>query len=162
MLHFAAMLTFPEFNPIAFQIGPLKVHWYALMYLVGFAGGGALGMVRAKRPGSGWTTEQITDGLFFMALGVVLGGRIGYVLFYAWDNLLSDPLLLFRVWEGGMSFHGGFLGVLAGMFWFARKYGKKFFDVMDFVAPLVTIGLGAGRLGNFINGELYGKPTTLP
>jgi phosphatidylglycerol:prolipoprotein diacylglycerol transferase len=158
----ATMLTFPEFNPVAFEIGPVQVHWYGLMYLVGFAGGWGLAMLRAAKPGSGWTTEQVTDGLFYVALGVVLGGRIGYVLFYATGELLSDPLLLFRVWEGGMSFHGGFLGVLAGMWWFTRKYHKKFFDVMDFVAPLVTIGLGAGRLGNFINGELWGRISDVP
>ena len=156
------MLTFPELNPVAFEIGPLQVHWYGLMYLVGFAGGWWLAMVRAKRPHSGWTPEQVTDGLFYVALGVVLGGRVGFAVFYATEELLDDPLLLFRMWEGGMSFHGGFLGVLLGMWWFARKHGKKFFDVMDFVAPLVTIGLGAGRLGNFINGELWGRVTDVP
>jgi len=156
------MLTFPQFDPVAFEIGPMQVHWYGLMYLVGFAGGWWLGMVQAKRPGSGWTTEQVTDGLFYVALGVVLGGRVGFAVFYATDQLLSDPMLLLRLWEGGMSFHGGFLGVLLGMWWFARKYRKGFFEVMDFVAPLVTIGLGAGRLGNFINGELWGRVTDMP
>jgi phosphatidylglycerol:prolipoprotein diacylglycerol transferase len=156
------MLMFPQFNPIAFELGPLQVHWYGLMYLVGFAGGWWLGMVRAKQPHSGWTPAQVSDGLFYVAMGVVLGGRVGFALFYATDEWLADPLLLFRVWEGGMSFHGGFLGVLLGMLWFTRKHGKHFFDVMDFVAPLVTIGLGAGRLGNFINGELWGRVTEVP
>ncbi|KPJ92135.1 MAG: prolipoprotein diacylglyceryl transferase [Gammaproteobacteria bacterium SG8_11] len=156
------MLRFPEIDPVAFEIGPLAVHWYGLMYLVGFAGGWWLGMVRAKRPDSGWVPEQVTDALFYVALGVVLGGRIGYVLFYASDELFADPLVLLRLWEGGMSFHGGFLGVLLGMWWFTRKYGKKFFDVMDFVAPLATIGLGAGRLGNFFNGELWGRVSDAP
>ncbi|WP_455210005.1 prolipoprotein diacylglyceryl transferase [Kaarinaea lacus] len=162
MLHFNPMLTFPELNPIAFEIGPLQVHWYGLMYLVGFAGGWWLGMVRARQCHCGWTPEQVTDGLFYVALGVVLGGRVGFTVFYAWEELLADPWLLFRMWEGGMSFHGGFLGVLLGMWWFARKHRKKFFEVMDFVAPLVTIGLGAGRLGNFINGELWGRVTDVP
>lgn len=156
------MLTFPEFDPVAVQIGPLKVHWYGLMYLVGFLGGWWLGMVRAKKPNSGWTTEQISDMLFYVALGVVLGGRIGYTLFYALDKFIADPLMLFRVWEGGMSFHGGFLGVIVAMLLFKRKHHKTFFGVMDFIAPLVTIGLGAGRLGNFINGELWGRTTDAP
>ena len=156
------MLMFPEINPIAFKIGPLQVHWYALMYLVGFAGGWWLGMVRAKQPHSSLTPEQLTDCLFYVALGVVLGGHIGFSLFYATEKLLDDPLLLFRIWQGGMSFHGGLLGVMLAMWWFARRHGKKFFEVMDFVAPLATIGLGAGRLGNFINGELWGRVTEIP
>lgn len=156
------MLAFPQFDPVAFELGPLQVHWYGLMYLVGFAGGWGLAMLRARQPHSGWTAEQVTDGLFYVALGVVLGGRVGYALFYATGELFSDPLMLLRIWEGGMSFHGGFLGVMLGMWWFTRKYRKKFFAVMDFVAPLVTIGLGAGRLGNFINGELWGRVTTMP
>jgi phosphatidylglycerol:prolipoprotein diacylglycerol transferase len=156
------MLTFPEFDPVAFKIGPLAVHWYGLMYLIGFAGGWWLGMVRARQPHSGWTPEQVTDALFYVALGVVLGGRVGYTLFYGWDTLLEDPLMLFRIWQGGMSFHGGFLGVMFAMWLFKRKHHKKFFDLMDYVAPLVTIGLGAGRLGNFINGELWGRVTHVP
>jgi len=156
------MLTYPELNPVAFHIGPLPVHWYGLMYLVGFAGGWWLGTVRARRPNSDWTPEQVTDGLFYVALGVVLGGRVGFTLFYGWDALLDDPLMLFRIWDGGMSFHGGFLGVMFAMWLFNRKYHKRFFDLMDYVAPLVTIGLGAGRLGNFINGELWGRVSDVP
>jgi phosphatidylglycerol:prolipoprotein diacylglycerol transferase len=156
------MLTFPEINPIAFKIGPLAVHWYGIMYLIGFAGGWWLGMVRARRPDSRLSPEQVTDALFYVALGVVLGGRMGFALFYGWDRLLADPLMLFRVWDGGMSFHGGFLGVLVAMGLFKLKHHKRFFDLMDFVAPLVTIGLGAGRLGNFINGELWGRVTDVP
>ena len=156
------MLTFPEFNPIAFKIGSLAVHWYGIMYLIGFAGGWWLGLARAQRPDSGWTPEQVTDALFYVALGVVLGGRIGFMLFYGWDTLLHDPLTVFHIWQGGMSFHGGFLGVMFAMWLFKRKHHKHFFDLMDFVAPLVTIGLGAGRLGNFINGELWGRVSHVP
>lgn len=156
------MLMYPEFDPVALQIGPLKVHWYGIMYLIGFAGGWWLGTVQAKRPNSGWTSEQVSDMLFYVALGVVLGGRVGYTFFYGLDRFLADPLMIFRVWEGGMSFHGGFLGVMLAMWLFKRKHGKTFFDTMDFVAPCVTIGLGAGRLGNFINGELWGRVTDVP
>jgi phosphatidylglycerol:prolipoprotein diacylglycerol transferase len=156
------MLTYPEFDPVAFQIGPLKVHWYGIMYLVGFAGGWWLGVIRAKKPNSGWKVEEISDMLFYVALGVVLGGRVGYTLFYGLDRFLNDPLMIFRVWEGGMSFHGGFLGVILAMYFFQRKHKKSFWQTMDFVAPMVTIGLGAGRLGNFINGELWGRVTDVP
>jgi phosphatidylglycerol:prolipoprotein diacylglycerol transferase len=156
------MLTYPKFDPVAIHIGPLKVHWYGIMYLVGFAAAWWLGLRRAKQPDSGWEPEQISDLIFYGALGAVLGGRIGYTLFYAGDRFLADPLMIFRVWEGGMSFHGGFLGVLFAMFIYAQKQKRKFFAVMDFLAPLAPIGLGAGRLGNFINGELWGRPTDLP
>ncbi|MGD8566781.1 MAG: prolipoprotein diacylglyceryl transferase [Gammaproteobacteria bacterium] len=156
------MLTYPEFDPVAVHLGPLKVHWYGIMYLVGFAAAWWLGLRRAKQPGSGWEPEQISDLIFYGALGAVLGGRIGYTLFYAGDRFLADPLMVFRVWEGGMSFHGGFLGVLFAMFVYSQKQKRKLFAVMDFLAPLAPIGLGAGRLGNFINGELWGRPTDLP
>lgn len=156
------MLTYPKFDPVAIEIGPLKIHWYGIMYLVGFAAAWWLGRHRAKQPDSGWDTEQISDLIFYGALGAVLGGRIGYTLFYAGDTFLRDPLMIFRVWEGGMSFHGGFLGVLFAMYVYAQRHNRKFFAVLDFVAPLVPIGLGAGRLGNFINAELWGRPTDLP
>jgi phosphatidylglycerol:prolipoprotein diacylglycerol transferase len=156
------MLPYPDIDPVAFSIGPLKVHWYGLMYLVGFAGGWWLGRVRARRPGSGWKPEQIDDLLFYIALGVVLGGRIGYVLFYNFPTFAADPLSLFRIWEGGMSFHGGLLGVLIALWWYTRREGRPWLAVVDFIAPLVAIGLGAGRVGNFINGELWGKVTDLP
>lgn len=156
------MLVHPEFDPIAFSIGPLKVRWYGLMYLFGFVGGWLLGRYRAARPGSGWQPVQIDDMVFYAALGVILGGRIGYVLFYNLGAFLENPLLLFKVWEGGMSFHGGLLGVLIAMGLFARKLHKSFFEVTDFLAPLVPLGLFFGRIGNFINGELWGRVSDLP
>ncbi|MDO6565197.1 prolipoprotein diacylglyceryl transferase [Amphritea sp. 1_MG-2023] len=146
-------------DPIAVALGPLKIHWYGLMYLVGFASAWYLGGRRARRPGSGWAEEQISDLIFWGAIGVVLGGRFGYVLFYNFDQFLDDPLWLFAVWQGGMSFHGGLLGVIAAMGYFAHKYNKSYFEIGDFVAPLIPIGLGAGRIGNFIGGELWGRPT---
>jgi len=155
------MLTYPDIDPVVVAIGPLKVHWYGLMYLVGFLGGWWLGRMRARKPGSGWQAEEVDDILFYVALGVVLGGRIGYILFYGMDEVLADPLRILRIWEGGMSFHGGLLGVLLAMVWFARRRQKGFFQVADFVAPLVPIGLFAGRIGNFINAELWGGPTDL-
>lgn len=156
------MLTYPDIDPVIVSLGPLKVHWYGLMYLIGFAGGWWLGRIRAARPGSSWTPQQVDDMVFYVAIGVVAGGRLGYVLFYGFSDLLADPLSLIRVWEGGMSFHGGLIGVLIAMLLLARKQGRTFFETTDFIAPLVTIGLGAGRLGNFINGELWGGPTDLP
>ena len=156
------MLIHPQFDPIALQIGPLAVRWYGLMYLLGFLGGWWLARLRAGRPDSAWTQEQVNDLVFYIAMGVVLGGRLGYVIFYNFAGLLDDPLMLIRVWEGGMSFHGGLLGVLVAMAWFGRRHGKLFFAVTDFIAPLVPVGLGLGRIGNFINGELWGRPTDLP
>jgi phosphatidylglycerol:prolipoprotein diacylglycerol transferase len=156
------MLTYPNIDPIALQLGPLKIHWYGLMYLLGFGAFWWLGRSRARRPGSGWDPRQVDDLLFYGVLGVVLGGRLGYVLFYDLPGLLADPLVLVRVWQGGMSFHGGLLGVLIAMGLYARRYGRQFFAVTDFLAPMVPIGLGAGRIGNFINGELWGAPTDLP
>ncbi|QUJ67996.1 prolipoprotein diacylglyceryl transferase [Photobacterium sp. GJ3] len=155
-------LTFPNFDPVLFEIGPLAIRWYGLMYLVGFMFALWLANRRADKPNSGWTRDQVSDLLFFGFLGVVVGGRVGYVLFYNFDVFLADPLYLFKVWTGGMSFHGGLLGVMTAMLWYARKQGRRFFDVADFVAPLVPFGLGAGRLGNFINGELWGRVTEVP
>jgi len=156
------MLTYPVFNPVAIKLGPLKVHWYGLMYLVAFGVAWWLAKLRAKRPNSGWNAEQISDLIFYGALGVILGGRLGYTLFYGFDKFLGDPLSIFRVWEGGMSFHGGFLGVLVAMYIFARKNKRDYFKLLDFVAPIVPIGLGAGRIGNFINSELWGRVTDVP
>lgn len=156
------MLVHPDFDPIAFSLGPLSVRWYGLMYLLGFAAGWALGRHRAGQPGSGWKPEQVDDLVFYAALGVILGGRIGYILFYNFDAFVRNPLVLFRIWEGGMSFHGGLLGVLAAMALYARKLGRGFFQVTDFIAPLIPPGLLFGRIGNFINGELWGRPTDLP
>jgi phosphatidylglycerol:prolipoprotein diacylglycerol transferase len=156
------MFVQPAIDPVALSLGPLQVRWYGLMYLLGFIAGWALGRYRAARPASSWTGQQVDDLLFYIALGIVVGGRVGYVLFYNLDALLQNPLLLFKVWEGGMSFHGGFLGVLIAMVLFARKVNRPFFVVTDFIAPLIPPGLLFGRIGNFINGELWGRVTDLP
>lgn len=157
------MLVHPQFDPVAIHLGPFGIHWYGLMYLVGFMSLLVLGKWRIrKNPESGWSERDLDDILFYGALGVILGGRLGYVLFYQPGYFMSHPTEIFAVWQGGMSFHGGFLGVLVAMALFARKTGKRWLALMDFVAPLVPIGLGAGRLGNFINGELWGRATDLP
>jgi phosphatidylglycerol---prolipoprotein diacylglyceryl transferase len=157
------MLIHPQFDPVAIHLGPLGIHWYGLMYLVGFLSLLWLGKWRVRRnPQSGWKENDIDDILFYGALGVILGGRLGYVIFYQPVYYLGHPLEIFAVWQGGMSFHGGFLGVLAAMLVLARKTGKRWLSIMDFVAPLVPIGLGAGRMGNFINGELWGRTTDVP
>ncbi len=155
-----ALLVHPQFDPIAFRVGPLAVHWYGLMYLTAFALFLFLASRRLRQPqwaASGWTRADIDDLLFYGVLGVVLGGRIGYVLFYKPDFYLTHPLDVFKVWEGGMAFHGGLLGVIAAMALYARVKGRRFFEVTDLIAPCVPTGLGAGRIGNFINGELWGR-----
>lgn len=154
--------VFPHIDPVIFSIGPIGVRWYGLMYLLGFAFAMFVANKRADKPGSGWTREQVSDLLFAGFLGVVLGGRIGYVLFYGFDYWMADPLYIFKVWTGGMSFHGGLLGVITAMLWYGRKNNRTFFSIADFIAPLVPFGLGAGRIGNFINGELWGRVTDVP
>ncbi len=156
------MLTFPRIDPVAISLGPLKIRWYALTYIVGFGAAWWLGTRRAARPGSGWTKEQVADLVTNGMLGAILGGRIGYILFYNFASFIAEPSMIFRIWEGGMSFHGGFLGVAIAIALFARSTGKSVIDVFDFVAPLTPIGLGAGRIGNFINGELWGRATDVP
>lgn len=157
------MLHYPEFDPVALRIGPLAIHWYGLMYLVGFALVYALGRVRLARGHTpAFTPRDLEDLIFYSVLGVVLGGRLGYVLFYKPAYYLAHPLEILAVWHGGMSFHGGLLGVLLVMALFARRRGFRFLQVGDFVATLVPLGLAAGRLGNFINGELWGRPTSVP
>jgi phosphatidylglycerol:prolipoprotein diacylglycerol transferase len=156
------MLEYHGFNPVAFEIGPVKVHWYGIMYLVGFAAGWWLARRRAARPGSTWKASDVDDFVFYAMMGVILGGRIGYVIFYGMSYWENDPWYPLKIWEGGMSFHGGFLGVLVAIAIFARRQGRNIADVFDFGAPLPGIGIMAGRIGNFINGELWGKPTTLP
>lgn len=155
-------MLYPDIDPVALTLGPLKIHWYGLTYLIGMVGGWWLARIRVRKPGSGWTSAQVDDLLFYVALGVILGGRLGYTLFYGFDNWLADPLVLLRPWEGGMSFHGGFLGVLLAMYLYARKHQLGFFKLTDFIAPFIPLGLFAGRIGNFINGELWGKVTDLP
>ena len=149
-----------QIDPIALSLGPLKIHWYGLMYLLAFASAWWLGRqrIRAGRL-PGVNMEGLSDLAFYGMLGVVLGGRIGYILFYSFGDFLANPLMIFKVWEGGMSFHGGLLGVMAAAWWWTRKQKMHFFDTMDFVAPLVPAGLGFGRIGNFIGSELWGKYT---
>jgi phosphatidylglycerol:prolipoprotein diacylglycerol transferase len=156
------VLTHPNIDPVAVQIGPLRVHWYGLMYLLAFAVAWLLARQRAARPYSPIKHDNIDDLIFYGALGVVLGGRLGYVVFYDFGKFLQEPLWLVKIWDGGMSFHGGLLGVIVAMFLFARKLGKSPGAVLDFVAPIVPVGLGLGRIGNFIGQELWGRPTDLP
>lgn len=156
------MLVFPNFNPVAFSLGPLDVHWYGLMYLLGFCMAWFLATWRVKHYQLAWSSEQIGDLIFFAALGVVIGGRLGYLIFYKTSTLFHHPLFIFKLWEGGMSFHGGLIGVLLSLYVFSRKIHKPFLEILDFTAPLVPLGLAAGRLGNFINGELWGRTTDLP
>lgn len=156
------MLHYPQMNPIAFSLGPLKVHWYGIMYLIGFAAVWLLGLWRARQPGSSWTAEQVADVVFYGALGLIIGGRVGYMVFYAFPVLLHHPLTLFKIWDGGMSFHGGLVGGMLALWFFAWRRGKRFGEVTDFVVPFVPIGLGAGRIGNFINGGLWGRVTDVP
>ncbi len=157
------MLIHPSFDPIAIHIGPLAIRWYGLMYLLAFALGVMILRIRLKQPqiaGQHWTTKDIDDVLFYAVLGVILGGRIGYVLFYKADYYLAHPLDVFKVWEGGMSFHGGFLGVTLAMILFSYSRKRPWLQVTDYIAPAVPLGLAAGRLGNFINGELWGRVTS--
>jgi len=156
------MIVYPEIDPVALAIGPVKLHWYGLMYVLGFIAGWWLARRRASLPGSTWKPADVDDLIFFAAVGVIAGGRLGWMLFYGLDNLRADPLAFLRVWEGGMSFHGGLIGVMLAVAWFAHRRGRSAADVFDFTAPLPAVGLCAGRIGNFINGELWGKPTELP
>ena len=157
------MLTHPQFDPVAIQLGPLAIRWYGLMYLVGFAAAYGLGRARiAAGKAARVTVAALDDLLFFGVLGVILGGRLGYVLFYKPGYYLQHPAEILAVWQGGMAFHGGFLGVLLAVWWVARKHELRWLEVTDFLAPLVPLALAAGRLGNFINGELWGRVTDVP
>jgi len=157
------MLIHPQFDPVVVHLGPLAVRWYGLMYLLAFVLVLVLGRYRIRtQPWLGLTARDLDDMLFLGVVGVVLGGRLGYILFYKLADYLKEPLHIFYVWEGGMSFHGGFLGVILAMLWFARSRAKSWMAVTDFIAPLVPLGLGAGRIGNFINAELWGRPTDVP
>jgi phosphatidylglycerol:prolipoprotein diacylglycerol transferase len=156
------MLKYPAFNKIALQVGPIKVHWYGIMYLLGFAAAWWLARRRAAQARSTWKPADVDDLIFFGMLGVILGGRIGYVLFYGMKFWGEDPWYPLKIWEGGMSFHGGLIGVAVAMALFAWRRGRSVLDVYDFTAPLPPLGLFFGRVGNFINGELWGKVTTVP
>ena len=155
------MMIHPQFDPVLISIGPLAIRWYALSYIVGFILFTILGRRRIAQGNSVFTKEMLDDFLTWGILGVILGGRIGYVLFYKFSDYLANPLDIFKVWEGGMSFHGGFLGVVVAMWLFGRKYNISILKLMDTVAPLVPLGLASGRIGNFINGELWGRVTEL-
>ena len=157
------MFVHPQFDPIAVQLGPLAVRWYGLMYLIAFGLLWAVGRWRiAKHPEGVWRAKDLDDALFYGILGTILGGRLGYVLFYKLGDYLGEPWRIFYVWEGGMSFHGGMLGVIFALWLFARTRRQDWLRVTDFIAPLVPLGLAAGRLGNFINAELWGRPTDVP
>ena len=155
------MLNYPEIDPVIISIGFLKIRWYGLMYLIGFVVAILLAKARTKKTWSPVKYSEVDDLIFYCMLGVILGGRLGYVIFYGWHQLISDPLYIFRIMEGGMSFHGGLIGVIAALWLYGRKINKDMITMMDFVAPIVPLGLGFGRIGNFINGELWGKPTNV-
>lgn len=159
------MLPYPQIDPVALSFGPVQVHWYGLMYLFSFLAGWFLARRRAAQPiwrAVGWNGLKVDDLLTWVMIGVVVGGRLGYVVFYDFNAFLSDPVEIFRLWNGGMSFHGGLLGVLVAIRWWGQRQGRSFFEVVDFVAPLVPPGLLFGRIGNFINGELWGGITNSP
>lgn len=156
------MFTHPQFDPIAISLGPVAVHWYGLMYLLSFAIGWAVAIRRTRLAHVDWTREEAGDFLFYVVLGVIVGGRVGYMLFYQPQMLVERPLELLYIWRGGMSFHGGLLGVIAAAAWFGRKRGRGFFDVTDFLAPMIPIGLFFGRIANFVNAELVGRVTDVP
>lgn len=156
------MIKYPDINPILFQIGPLKIHWYGVMYVIGFLLIWTAASFRAKKSNGLWTKDQLSDLIFYGIVGVLLGGRLGYVLFYNLPEYAANPIEIFKVWDGGMSFHGGVLGVIIALYLFGKKNNKNLFQVGDFILPFVPIGLAAGRIGNFINGELWGKVTNAP
>lgn len=153
-------MNYPQIDPVALELGPLAIHWYGLMYLLGFIAAWMLARWRAND--HGWEKSQVEDLLFYGAIAVILGGRIGYALFYDLPNVINNPLTLFKVWQGGMSFHGGLLGVLTAFWLYGRKSGRSFFEISDFIAPMVPLGLFFGRIGNFINGELWGRVSDVP
>jgi phosphatidylglycerol---prolipoprotein diacylglyceryl transferase len=156
------MIPYPDIDPVAIQLGPLAIRWYGLMYILAFGTAWFLGRRRAREAGSGWTPQQVDDLIFYGALGVIVGGRLGSILFYNFDAWTRDPVMLLRVWEGGMSFHGGLIGVMLAVWIYGRRQGREFFAITDFISPLAPLGLAFGRIGNFINGELWGKPTDVP
>jgi phosphatidylglycerol:prolipoprotein diacylglycerol transferase len=156
------MIPYPAIDPIIFSVGPLAVRWYGLTYVIGFAAAWWLARRRAARADSTWQPNDVDDLIFYAAIGVILGGRLGWIVFYGGEQVMQDPLTIVRIWEGGMSFHGGLIGVITSVLIFARQRERRFPDVLDFLAPLPGLGIFAGRIGNFINGELWGKQTDAP
>ena len=156
------MLHYPAIDPVALRLGPLSVHWYGLMYLFGMCAAWGLAWWRRAQQTPVWNAEQITDLIFYCAIGLILGGRIGYVLFYGWQFWQVDIWYPLKIWQGGMSFHGGLIGAVIGLYLFCQRVKRPFVQVCDFMVPFVPIGLAAGRLGNFINAELWGRVTTVP
>ena len=156
------MLHYPNISPIAFSIGSFHIYWYGVMYVIGFLIFWGLGKWRAQHGVLKIDSQWVDDLLFYGALSAIIGGRLGYVLFYQWEHFINDPIIVFKLWQGGMSFHGGLLGVMLAVWLFARSKHYSFVRLLDFVAPLVPLGLFAGRLGNFINGELWGRPSDVP
>lgn len=158
------MLTYPAIDPVAIKLGPLSVHWYGLSYLLAFAMCWGVLHWRIKHSSfsRGFTTEQLSDIVFYAALGVIIGGRLGYMLFYLWPDFIAHPFSFFEIWKGGMSFHGGLLGVLIALWFYAKKMHCSLIDITDFIAPAVPLGLGAGRIANFINAEIWGRVTEVP
>ena len=156
------MIQYPSIDPVLLKIGPLKIHWYGVTYLVGFLLIWLGLSFRVKKSKGLWTSDQLSDIIFYGILGVLLGGRIGYIVFYNFSDYISHPLEMIKVWDGGMSFHGGLIGVIIAFIIYGKKINKSLFQISEFVLPFVPIGLGMGRIGNFINAELWGKVTNLP
>lgn len=156
------MLTYPNINPLALQLGPISIYWYGVMYLIGFLGALWYCIYRGAKKPKPWSAEEVTDLLFYVAVGVIFGGKLGDLIFYDFQEWMSHPLKVFYFWEPGRSFHGGLLGVLIAVYVFAKRHQRHFLEVTDLIAPSIPIGLGLGRLGNFINGELWGRVTDLP
>ena len=156
------MLIYPNINPIILHLGPIKIYWYGVMYLLSFIIIGWLIRYRANKLQLNWSNEKVIDLLFYGALGVIIGGRLGYMIFYDLPHFIQKPWAIIKVWQGGMSFHGGLLGVLIMLLLWSRKTKQSFFFTTDLIAPMVPIGIAAGRIGNFINGELWGKITNIP
>ncbi|MFA7669530.1 MAG: prolipoprotein diacylglyceryl transferase [Burkholderiaceae bacterium] len=156
------MLQYPQFDPVALKLGPVSIHWYGLMYLLGFAAVWVLGRRRIRQGRTDLSARDLEDIIFYSVIGVVVGGRLGYALLYKPGHYLSHPLEILQVWEGGMSFHGGLIGVIVALFWYAWRRNRHFLDIADFIVPMIPLGLAAGRWGNFMNGELWGRVTDLP
>lgn len=155
-------MNYPVIDKVIVELGPLSIRWYGLMYVLGVAAFYLLGKWRIRRGLANWQVQDLADLVFYGVVGVIVGGRLGFVFFYGMDTFLRDPLMLVRIWEGGMSFHGGLLGVIAACWLFGRKTQRSFLEITDFAAPLAPLGLGLGRIGNFINAELPGRVTELP